>query len=281
MFFPETAGPINIQVKNMLHQENTFGLGQLKWNFSKSKIFHSNIYWPLGPAESGAVSGKHVRVRVATFFVKLYLQMTPFKPFKWKLYSNNPSSLQITPFKPFKWKLYLQMTPFKPFKWAKNCIFKWAKSIWRKVLQDKLAMPTSFFISKRNSKRHDVIVCLYICSFSSPSHRSVQFNPALLDSPQLVRLLQLGGWCWFEPLWSSSRFCPLSSMLRPIVFEYLEATRNDSQSLSPPVERCVSRCATVDVWFYFVVAWCSLAWITSPSIILWYFPRSKSVFRSP
>ena len=72
MFFPETAllsaGPINIQVKNMLHQENTFGLGQLKWNFSKSKIFHSNIYWPLGPAESGAVSGKHVffsiRVRV-------------------------------------------------------------------------------------------------------------------------------------------------------------------------------------------------------------------------
>jgi hypothetical protein len=53
-------------------------------------------------------------------------------------------------------------------------------------------MPTSFFISKRNSKRHDVMVCLYICSFSSASHRSVQFNPALLDAPQLVRLLRTG-----------------------------------------------------------------------------------------
>ena len=38
----------------------------------------------------------------------------------------------------------------------------------------------------------DVMVCLYICSFSSPSHRSVQFNPALLDAPQLVRLLRTG-----------------------------------------------------------------------------------------
>jgi hypothetical protein len=42
------------------------------------------------------------------------------------------------------------------------------------------------------TKRHDVMVCLYISSFSSPSHRSVQFNPALLDAPQLVRILRTG-----------------------------------------------------------------------------------------
>jgi hypothetical protein len=50
-------------------------IGNLEWSVL-------NIYIPMALAFFRLGLGLGFRVRVATFFVKLYLQMTPFKPFK-------------------------------------------------------------------------------------------------------------------------------------------------------------------------------------------------------